>query len=670
MKVYVNYNDNRWKKYKIDFAKIANAAARDLSPEAEVSITLTDDAEIHSLNKQYRNIDKATNVLSFELSDPVLLGDIYISLDTVAREARDLNITVAEHTAHMIVHGVLHLQGYDHIKDEDAEIMEGMEVAILKKLGIKNPYAPESCAYNDCASCPGDGVARFFRRFAFRENGFWQYFLLFVLGGVTALGFAPFYMWWIALPALGAAYGIIMRGAGNAGFWRLLWRAFPFGAAYSVAMFWWTLHSIYVVPELASQFAIWTVPALMGLGIAGGFIFGTPFALCARARTTAAARPFVFAGMWTLVLWMREWVFTGFPWNPFANVSMPWPMLANSMSLWGALGLTFIIVGLVASITEVLRNRMRGSAWLSVAIFAVLVFAGGVAGVGNLTRGALQYDADADVIRIVQPAKNQAEKMSYSSRADRIAWAEDNVRNLVRLAAQPGNPDLVVFPETTYPFVVVDDEMPLSHVLGRPVVIGATSFADGRMYNSMIVADAGGNITDIYSKSHLVPFGEYAPLGGLMPSPANLTPGDGARVLSVNVGGNEFLFAPAICYEIIFSDALIPRGTMPSAVINITNDTWFGATPGTYQHLDMVRRYAIESGLPVVRANYSGISAFITSTGAITSMLPVGEVGILDGFVWGAHDTLYRKIGRDYWLIIILAFSSICAFALGWRREK
>ena len=105
----------------------------------------------------------------------------------------------------------------------------------------------------------------------------------------------------------------------------------------------------------------------------------------------------------------------------------------------------------------------------------------------------------------------------------------------------------------------------------------------------------------------------------------------------------------------------MPMGAsdMPTAVINITNDNWFGNTPGTYQHLDMVRRYAIESGLPIVRANYSGISAFILSDGAVLSALPVGAAGSLDGFVWGAHMTPYRMIGMNWWLIIILAFASI-----------
>ena len=78
---------------------------------------------------------------------------------------------------------------------------------------------------------------------------------------------------------------------------------------------------------------------------------------------------------------------------------------------------------------------------------------------------------------------------------------------------------------------------------------------------------------------------------------------------------------------------------------------------GGPNHLDMVRRYAIESGLPIVRANYSGISAFIGSDGNIISMMPVGDTGSLDGFVWGAHNTPYRMIGRDMWMIFILMFS-------------
>ena len=608
MQVYVNYNDNRWKKYDIDFDRIANAAGV-RNKDAEVSIVLTNDAEIHKLNRQYRGMDKPTNVLSFELGDDLLLGDIYISLDTVMREAADAHISVAEHTAHMVVHGMLHLRGYDHITNDEASVMENKEVVIMKKLGYKNPYDDEknmSCANGEC--CPGSHTIAFLKRLKVHENGFWQYALYALFGGIAAFGFAPFYMWWMTLIGIGGAYWLTVRRKNYGGFWHELLRIAPFGAMYAISMLWWTLNSIYVVPELTKQFAIWTGPALIGIGIFGIVFFSIPFLSVVMKRLTAGARVFMFAGVWTFVLWLREWFLTGFPWNPLANIALPFPMLSNSMSVWGALGLTFVITGLIAAIVELVRNRKNIRVWLVFLLFVIIALCGGIAGIHNIRTSAKDVGTTA-LIRIVQPAQSQSQKMVYS-RADALKRAEENLVRLFQLAADGDKPDLVVFPETTYPYTITDgDDMPLASALKTNVIIGATSCGDGKPYNSMIVAGADGRVNNVYSKSHLVPFGEYS-LWGFMPSPAHLAHGDGAGLISINMDGGDFVFAPAVCYEIIFSDSLVPRADLkPNAIINITNDTWFGKTPGTYQHLDMVRRYAIESGLPIIRANYSGISA-------------------------------------------------------------
>ena len=178
----------------------------------------------------------------------------------------------------------------------------------------------------------------------------------------------------------------------------------PFGAMYAISMFWWTLHSIYVVPELTRQFAIWTVPAVIGLGIAGVLIFSWPFVAIARVKTGVASRVFLFACVWTLVLWAREWMFTGFPWNPLANISVPWPALANSMSLWGALGLTFVIVGLTASVVEVLRRHHSRSGWVVFGIFVLLFYIGFGYGQVNMRYADVGADNARITIRIVQPA--------------------------------------------------------------------------------------------------------------------------------------------------------------------------------------------------------------------------------------------------------------------------
>ena len=124
-------------------------AMHDSAP-ASVSLCLCDDLQMQQINRQYRQIDKATNVLSFPAYDmrsdkidpavPALLGDIVIAAETVVREADAMQIPVADHLMHLFVHGMLHLFGYDHIEDDMAEAMESLEIKFLANIGIANPY--------------------------------------------------------------------------------------------------------------------------------------------------------------------------------------------------------------------------------------------------------------------------------------------------------------------------------------------------------------------------------------------------------------------------------------------------------------------------------------------------------------------------------------------------
>ena len=668
MKVYVNYENKNWKKYDIDFEKIACAAVLPEHKDAEVSITLVDDSQIHKLNKQYRNIDRPTNVLSFELGDDVLLGDIFISLDTVIREARDARISVNEHVAHMIVHGMLHLQGYDHISESEAKIMESKEINILKKLGYQNPYEENAC--NDETCCPGKFITKL-KSLKIKENSVWQYVLYGVFGAITSFGFAPFYLWFLSVLGICGAYCLTIKQTKKVSFLKSWIMTFPFGALYGITMFWWMLNSIYVVPELAKQFAIWTIPALIGIGFICGVILSLPFAVIRYVSRKPAHRAILFATLCALVLWLREWIFTGFPWNPISNIFINYSMIANSVSLWGALGLSFVIIGIMASLVEVFKDKTNKSCWFVLFMCVVLLCVGCVCGYHNMKLSDVEKTDNAMVIRIVQPAKSAVYKMP-KTREEAHVIAEQKVHDLFVWGTTDTSmrPDLIVYPETAYPYVIVDDRFPLSTLLNTNVIMGANHYKNGNMYNALVVADKFGKINHIYNKSHLVPFGEYGPFGGLVPAPGQLTSGDGMELIKIDTRRGSFVFAPAVCYEIIFSDSLIPRGETPDAIINITNDTWFGTTPGIYQHLDMVRRYAMESGVPVVRANYSGISAFIASDGNVESELAVGENGTLDGFVWGAHDTPYRIIGRDIWMVIILMFSIFASISISVFQKK
>jgi probable rRNA maturation factor len=122
--------------------KAINAAADEISaPDGELVVVLTDDAAIRKLNKRWRKIDKATNVLSFPASKaPAMLGDIVIAYETLARESRDEGKQFVHHLSHLTVHGFLHLMGYDHQNDSEADAMEDLERAILTRLKIPDPY--------------------------------------------------------------------------------------------------------------------------------------------------------------------------------------------------------------------------------------------------------------------------------------------------------------------------------------------------------------------------------------------------------------------------------------------------------------------------------------------------------------------------------------------------
>jgi probable rRNA maturation factor len=136
-------------------AALAAAKPR-LTRRTEVSVVLADDALIRRLNRQWRRIDRATDVLSFPAYDerpppraPMLMGDVVLAFETVAREAQEQGKSLADHMRHLVVHGVLHLMGYDHEAPDEAERMEALETEVLARLGVADPYADRMVAGDD-----------------------------------------------------------------------------------------------------------------------------------------------------------------------------------------------------------------------------------------------------------------------------------------------------------------------------------------------------------------------------------------------------------------------------------------------------------------------------------------------------------------------------------------
>lgn len=162
--VYLTMEDKRWEKVLPDVSalvqKTADVAAKrvwsdvwflDENKTFSVNLCLSNDEAVHKLNREFRGVDKPTNVLSFANyeddsfedmleADDVELGDVIVALETLEREAEEQGVSLKAHFMHLWLHGLLHILGYDHIDESDAEVMEGLEIEILATLGIENPY--------------------------------------------------------------------------------------------------------------------------------------------------------------------------------------------------------------------------------------------------------------------------------------------------------------------------------------------------------------------------------------------------------------------------------------------------------------------------------------------------------------------------------------------------
>ena len=163
--IFLNVEDSNWTAAIPDIVAVAQTVKEavlqevkdsldylDLSKEFAVNLCLSDDNSVHKLNLEFRGFDKPTNVLSFanidsddfddmlEYDDVVEMGDIIIAFETMQREAKEQDVSFKDHFCHLWAHGLLHILGYDHIEEEDRIEMEQIEVSVLSKLGIKNPY--------------------------------------------------------------------------------------------------------------------------------------------------------------------------------------------------------------------------------------------------------------------------------------------------------------------------------------------------------------------------------------------------------------------------------------------------------------------------------------------------------------------------------------------------
>ena len=237
---------------------------------------------------------------------------------------------------------------------------------------------------------------------------------------------------------------------------------------------------------------------------------------------------------------------------------------------------------------------------------------------------------------------------------------------------------LLVWPETAFPFVLTDRRDALAALSamipdGTILAAGAVRIeppAPGskleRAFNSVFTIDAAGEITGAADKMHLVPFGEYLPfqtfaegigLEQLTRMRGGFKAGSGRLLLD---GGAAGRFLPLICYEIIFPGAAVRGAPRAAFILNLTNDAWFGMTPGPYQHWRQAMLRGVEEGLPVVRSANSGISSVTDANGRTIERIPLGVRGVIDApLPVRLEPTVYATYGDYLFFALLVAFALI-----------
>ena len=472
--------------------------------------------------------------------------------------------------------------------------------------------------------------------------------IAFLAGAVSTLALAPTNLWpllFITFPVLvwlidgcGGRYGGVLAAAVT-GWW--------FGFGYFLAGLYWVGNAFLVDAKIFG----WLLPFAVTL-LPGGLALFTALgvALARRMWTRGPARILALAAALTATEWLRGHVLTGFPWNAFGYALTGPQTLAQSASLIGLWGLTFLAVAMFASPAVLADDRAdTRRPWLP-PVFAVVLLAA-MAGYGfwRLSATPTAY-VDGVRLRIMQPNLQQDQKFNYAAR-------QDVMRRYLSLSERATGPQSaglrdtthLIWPESAFPFFLTQDAEALAQIAallpeGTVLITGAARSAEAvpttrkpRFYNSIYVIDHDGSILTIYDKVHLVPFGEFLPFQnflerfGLMQLTkvvGGFSAGDRRRALSVPRAPQ---FLPLICYEIIFPGEAVPRSERPGWLLNVTNDGWFGKSAGPYQHLQQARVRAIEEGLPLVRAANTGISAILDPLGRTINSLPLGSEGVFDG---------------------------------------
>ena len=487
------------------------------------------------------------------------------------------------------------------------------------------------------------------------------YLLALAAGALLPLSLAPFDFWPAGIVALAGWFWLLRRPDASGALTGWLFGLGKYGVGAS-----WVYVSIHVYgnapPPLAAFLVLLFVAGLALFPLLNGWLFR-------RYRSgSALVDAFLFAALFSAFEWLLTWFLTGFPWL-YVGYAHLGTVLAGWAPVGGVLLMGFLLALGAALLVVFIEALLRGQRRLA-----------GVAVVIGLLPWLFGWGLGA--VTWVEEGQRREVALVQGNVQQSIKWQPEMrfpiLRTYQELSAPHWGVDLIIWPEAAITFMAHEAADVLAELNARGRAAGTTLVLGlpelERIPGGDVVfrntATALGAGSGRYVKRRLVPFGEYVPLETMlrgaieffdMPM-SRAAPGAWRQPL-LDLGGHRGIMA--ICYEVVYPDLVRAQAREADVLITISNDSWFGASIGPLQHLQMARMRALENGRWMLRGTNNGVTAIIDHTGALRGSLPQFESGTLRG-EYGLMEgtTPFTRFGHWPLLLIILAcFATVGAIS-------
>ena len=479
-------------------------------------------------------------------------------------------------------------------------------------------------------------------------------------GAALSFAFAPFGLWPLAVLAPALLFALWQDAPPR----RAAWLGFLFGAGTFGAGTWWLYISIHGFGEAPVWLTIVLIVALVAIMAAWQALLGY---LAARLLPAGGAARWLIGlpGLWLLVEWWRGWFLSGFPW-----LSLGYSQTDTPLAALAPVGGVYLLSAVLALAAGALLALRRGARAARMAALAVLV-APWVAALALQRVSWTQADGAPVTVAVAQGAVPQDLKWQIQNRLP--------TRELYRgLNERVLGTRLIVWPESALPELANDAQDFLrqvygaAHARGSDILMGVVRADGDDYYNSIL---ALGDEVAFYDKRHLVPFAEYFPVPAFVRSwlrllslPYSDFKRGRAGQAPLVVGGLKV--AATICYEDAFGSEQLGSLRDANLLVNVTNDAWFGRSPARFQHFQIARLRALESGRYLIRAANDGVSAVVGPKGEILAEAAEYRPTVLQGTVQPLRGlTPYARAGNGP-VVAVGLFAVLFAASRGrrWRR--